>query len=72
MMIAYVKAANEIDGWSIADIDDECSLTWWCGEHGWVSPYSSYWATDPDCREECYSSLEAARAEAIALGLEHP
>jgi hypothetical protein len=33
---------------------------WWCGDHDWVSPHSSYWQMFPDCWAECYDTAEEA------------
>ena len=66
--IALVKLWNTEGGWSIArGIPDD--FQWYCGEAGWVSPYSSYWAMIPDCYNKVFDDIVAAKVFAIENGL---
>lgn len=68
-MIAYVQVGK--DQWSIAEVDDELQIVWWCGErHKWVSPASSHWVYFRDCANVVFESVAAARRFARSRGWE--
>lgn len=67
-LLAFVDLRGS--GWSIASVAPlERPLMWWCGEvHEWVQPGSSYWGVAPDCWNQKFSTLHAARAFARKKG----
>ena len=45
-------------GSPVGPVDEDAY--WWCGQYGWVSPYSSFWNSVSDCWEAHFSSPQAA------------
>jgi len=65
-MIAFVYVAKGT--YSIASVETDGEFRWWCGSHGFVSPCSSYWAIDPSCWNEEFSTLAEAKRFATKQG----
>ena len=66
-MIALVQIDK--GEWSIASLDfEEGDHQWWCGDHEWVSPYSSYWQFMGSEYQTTFPSRAAAERFAKSKG----